>query len=41
MRRTAAKDKPDGGDCGSYLDLANNINIEDIAKAVASGVVAI
>lgn len=40
MRRTAAKDKPDGGDCGSYLD-QGSFNIEGIAKAVASGVVAI
>jgi len=41
MRRSAAKDKPDGGDCGSYFEQASNFNIEEIAKAVASGVVAI
>ena len=41
MRRTAAKDKPDGGDCGSYLDQENNINEEEIAEAVAPVVVAI
>jgi len=29
--RGAAKDKPDGGDCGSYLDA--NIEIEEIATA--------
>ena len=40
MRRSAAKDKPDGGDCGSYLD-QGSFNIEGIAKAVASSVVAI
>jgi hypothetical protein len=36
---TVAKDKPDGGDCGSYLDENFNINIEEIAAAVASAVV--
>jgi hypothetical protein len=33
---TVAKDKPDGGDCGSYLDARFNIDIEEIAAAVAS-----
>jgi hypothetical protein len=32
---TVAKDKPDGDDCGSYLDAHYNINIEEIATAVA------
>jgi hypothetical protein len=31
---TIAKDKPDGDDCGSYLDAHYNINIEEIAAAV-------
>ena len=32
----AAKEKPDGGDCGSYLDA--NIEIEEIATAVACAI---
>lgn len=32
---TVAKDKPDGDDCGSYLDARFNIDIEEIAAAVA------
>ena len=41
MRRGAAKDKPDGEDCGSYLDQERNIDIEEIARAVACVAVAI
>jgi hypothetical protein len=32
---TVARDKPDGDDCGSYLDARFNIDIEEIAAAVA------
>jgi hypothetical protein len=36
MRGTiVAKDKPDGGDCGSYLDAQHDMDVEEIAAAVA------